>query len=185
MSSYDAAIIDLATLDDHRLLECSRGARFMHVEALVWSRAHRTDGAIPRGVLARIAWDEPDVAAAADELVRAGVWAVSDRGWDIVDFLATQWSKAKVEAKRQQSRDRYERWQEGGQRGRKRAAKRVGNGTDLTRPDPTRPEEEGGEGPAPGPLPLARVQTARGVVLRRKRRHLASPFLWQAPRSVR
>lgn len=110
MSSYDAAIIDVTIIEDHRLLTLPRGTRLLHLEGYVWSRAHRTDGEIPRALLGRIAFDEPDPQAAAAQLVDAGLWAVTDAGWRIVDFLDTQWSRDTVRRKRANNRKRYEEW---------------------------------------------------------------------------
>ena len=144
MSSYDAAIIDGTILEDPDLLALPRGTRLLHIEGYVWSRAQRTDGEIPRHLLARIAFDEPDPQAAAAQLVDAGLWAVTDGGWRIVDFLDTQWSRATVERKRAQNRRRYEEWvakqdeKEG-----KRVGKRVANDTDADADSDPDPEREG------------------------------------------
>lgn len=123
MSSYDAAIIDATILEDPRLLTLPRGYRLMHIEGYVWSRAQRTDGAIPRHMLARVAFDEEDRDRGATALVDAGLWEVTPTGWRIVDFLDTQWSRATVEQKRRDNRRRYSEYVE---RQREKEAKRVG-----------------------------------------------------------
>jgi hypothetical protein len=81
--------------DDPVLLRLPRSVRLVHVEALVWCNRQGTDGAIPRHALRRLT-DEPDDQAAAAALVEAGVWAVADDGWQIVDFTGTQITAARV-----------------------------------------------------------------------------------------
>ena len=110
MSSYDAAIIDVTILEDPALLVLPRGMRLLHIEGYVWSRAQRTDGAIPRYLLPRIAFGEPDPEAAAAALVDAGLWTATETGWTIVGYLTTQWSRETVQRKRADNRKRYEEW---------------------------------------------------------------------------
>jgi hypothetical protein len=95
-------------LTDPKLLSVPRGARLLHVEALVWCNEHGTDGAIPTHMLARIS-DEPDPEAAAGALVYVGLWKTSETGWTIVEFLGTQPSAADVERTQQRWRDRQRR----------------------------------------------------------------------------
>jgi hypothetical protein len=38
-SSYDSALVDVAMIEDPRLLTLPRGVRLFHLEALVWSKA--------------------------------------------------------------------------------------------------------------------------------------------------
>jgi hypothetical protein len=109
-SSYDAALVDVAMIEDHRLLTLPRGVRLLHLEALVWSKAHLTDGYIPAAALNRLT-DEPDAHLAAKQLARVGMWDMTDAGWRIRDFLDTQMSAERVRAKRQAARERYDRWQ--------------------------------------------------------------------------
>jgi hypothetical protein len=42
-SSYDSALVDTATIEDARLLSLERGIRLLHLEAMVWSKLHRSD----------------------------------------------------------------------------------------------------------------------------------------------
>lgn len=152
MSSYDAAIIDVTILEHPDLLALPRGTRLLHLEGYVWSRAQRTDGTIPRHMLARIAFDEPDPQAAAEQLVTTGLWATTDDGWRIVDFLETQWSRETVHRKRSDNKRRYEKWvaeQDDGKRPTrgKASGKRVGNAftndTDADADSDPDPEREG------------------------------------------
>ncbi|MBA3687906.1 MAG: hypothetical protein H0W81_03585 [Chloroflexi bacterium] len=142
MSSYDAAIIDTAMIDHPDLLELPRGVSYLHVEALVWSRLHHTDGEIPRHMPRHFS-DEPDVEAAVAALVAAGRWEITPTGWRIVDFLDSQMSAERVAEKRALSRQRWDRFIAGGGQ---RVSKRASNDSDLTRPDLTRKGRKGGRG---------------------------------------
>jgi len=104
-------MVDTAMIEDPRLLTLERGLRLMALEALVWSKLHRTDGFIPRGALPRLT-DQADALDGAGELCRVGVWEVRLGGWDVVDFLRSQFSAAQVARKIQlarAARDRYEK----------------------------------------------------------------------------
>lgn len=89
MSRLDKALIGFDSLEDPRLLDLDRGVRLLHIEALVWSARHRTDGVITRGGL-RWLTDEADAALAAAQLVSAGLWTSTDDGWQIVDYTREQ-----------------------------------------------------------------------------------------------
>ncbi|MEY2454070.1 MAG: hypothetical protein QOD92_3644 [Acidimicrobiaceae bacterium] len=90
---------------DPRLIGLPRGVRLLHFEAIVWSCAHLTDGTIQRHALHWLT-DEPESESAVAQLVQAGLWAVADDGWEIVDFLADQPSAADVEKVRDLARER-------------------------------------------------------------------------------
>lgn len=172
MANRDAALIDVTILEDPRLLPLPRSTRLMQIEAYVWCRQHRTDGVIPRHMLARFAFDADDREAAAASLVDAGLWRSISAGWRIVNFLTTQMSRRRVEHKRQVDRDRWDRWQEGPppKRVSKRVSKRVGNASDLTRPDLTRMGKGGGghRVVTPTPMPVRtdaeRIADARHIL---------------------
>jgi hypothetical protein len=53
-SSYESALVDVAMIEDPRLLTLPRGVRLLYLEALVWSKAHLTDGFIPALALGRL-----------------------------------------------------------------------------------------------------------------------------------
>jgi hypothetical protein len=93
--------------DDPALLGLPRGIRLLHVEALVWSNAHGTDGALPRHVLARIT-DEPDPGIAAEQLVAAGLWTETDEGWAIA--FGDQLPAKEVKERREATALRTRRW---------------------------------------------------------------------------
>jgi hypothetical protein len=97
-STYDAAMIDEAMIEDERLLTLDRLDRLVHIEATVWSKVRRTDGRIPRGALRRLT-DAADPEAAAAALVAIGLWQTTPNGWQLVDFLARQLSRAQVQAR--------------------------------------------------------------------------------------
>lgn len=130
-SSFDSALVDTATIEDPRLVVLPRGVRLLAVEALVWSKLHRTDGFLPAPAVLRMT-DEPDPWQAAARLAEAGVWEAKGDSWQIVGFTDSQMSAARVLEKQQAARIRYDRWQES------QGAKRVGNGVtnDSARPAP-------------------------------------------------
>lgn len=103
------AKLDDSTTDDPGLLTLSRTVRLVHIEAIVWSCRHLTDGHIPRHALRRLT-DEPDAEAAAAELVTAGIWAETATGWQIVNFLEDQMSRVEVDGTRALAQKRTKRW---------------------------------------------------------------------------
>lgn len=145
-SSYDSAVIDTAMIEDHRLLSLPRGVRLLNLEAMVWCKAHLTDGFVPSGALRRMT-DEPDEEHACQLLVDAGLWERVDKGWQIVGFTDSQMSAERVREKREAARDRYDKWQ--------RNTKRVANATanDPARPAP--PARKGGGQVGGEPVGLA------------------------------
>lgn len=108
---YDAATIDVSITESPQLLALPRGVRLMHIEAIVWARQHRTDGAIPRHALRRLT-DEPDVEAAVAQLVQVDEWAVTDEGWILTRYGELQMSKGAVEREVRGARERWERFRE-------------------------------------------------------------------------
>lgn len=94
--------------DNPRLLALPRGVRWMHVEAIIWSNKQGTDGHIAAVALPRIT-DEPNPLDAAAQLQQAGLWEGSGDGWDIVDFLDDQPSRADVERQAELNRARVRR----------------------------------------------------------------------------
>jgi hypothetical protein len=88
--------LDDTFADDPNLLALPRGVRLVHVEALVWCCRQLTDGAVPRHALRKVT-DEDDIAAAAVQLVEAGLWDATDTGWQIVGFLDLQPSRCEVD----------------------------------------------------------------------------------------
>lgn len=71
------------------LVEVSRSARLLHIEATSYSNQHGTDGAIRRKTLPAFT-DDPEPAERAAELVESGLWTETDVGWHLVDFADEQ-----------------------------------------------------------------------------------------------
>ena len=171
-SSYDSALVDVAMIEDPRLLKLPRGVRLLHLEALVWCKAHLTDGFIPAGALHRLT-DEPDADKAARELVKVNLWSLTAEGWTIVGFTDTQMSAQRVREKRQASRERYDKWQQS------HSPKRVSN---AAANDPARPapparkgggQVGGGNGAGPEPAPAALVAVSHPEIPSPSRRDVA------------
>jgi hypothetical protein len=137
-SSLDSALVDTATIEDPRLVVLPRGIRLLAIEALVWSKLHRTDGFLPATAILRMT-DEPDPWGAAARLTEAGVWEGRGDSWQIVGFTETQMSAARVREKQAAAKVRYDRWQQAHM-----GARRVANGVtnDSARPAP--PARKGG-----------------------------------------
>lgn len=96
---------------DPRFLGCSRDARLLHVEALIYCNAHLTDGVFPFGALARVT-DSPAANAAAVELEDAGVWERDpDRNAWQVDW-ADQEAAEDVQARRRRIADKQKRYRD-------------------------------------------------------------------------
>src|SRR5690348_11247847 len=70
--------------DDHfdreKVIGLSRSAALLDVEGLVYCNRLLTDGRLPANALRRVT-NSPDPVADAAELVKAGVWTVTDGGW--------------------------------------------------------------------------------------------------------
>lgn len=80
----------------------SDGAFRLHVSALIYSNRLLTDGLVTESQVRRLL---PRFRRAyLDELLAAGVWAVDDGGYRIVDSLADQPSRAVIEARREMER---------------------------------------------------------------------------------
>lgn len=96
---------------DPRLLECSRDARLLHVEALAYCNAHLTDGVLSFGALPRIT-DSPAANAAAAELCDAGLWEpIADRNAWQVDW-EDQEDAAEVRERRRANAAKQARWRD-------------------------------------------------------------------------
>jgi hypothetical protein len=137
----------------------------MHVEDLVWCNQHGTDGRIPAYALRRVT-DEGDAEAGADQLVAVGLWAVTEDGWSIIDFLTDQPSAADVERQQVLGRNRQRvrrqhvagdhslcdaKYCRAAQAGGSRVTNGVSNGESHgTRTDPTRPDPKGRGGVGKG-----------------------------------
>lgn len=160
-------------IDDPVLLGVPRGARLLHVEGIVWCCKQETDGQIPAHVLGRIT-DEPELDKAVDYLIDAGLWARTDTGFEVVNFLDEQPSREQVQARRADTALRKKRSEQhyagdhslcirgrfcpegavvrDGTRSGTRSDTRTGTDTRPDPPDPTRPKGKGrGEGRSASP----------------------------------
>lgn len=93
-----------AHFDQLDVLELSRSARLLDIEATVFSNKVLSDGFIPATALRRIT-DSSDVDADTTELVAAGRWEAVDGGWQIAN-----WTKSQEPAER--VRKRQDKWAE-------------------------------------------------------------------------
>lgn len=82
-------------LQDRRVLKATPTAFRLFVIGSAWAVSNMTDGKIPADDFPLIPLAQPHD---ADELVRLGLWAVTDTGWQITDFLKVQTSAAQMEA---------------------------------------------------------------------------------------
>lgn len=141
---------------DPRLLECSRDARLLHVEALVYCNQHLTDGALPHGALPRIT-DSPDPSAAVTELESVGLWSpVADRNVWQVEWK-DQEPSSEVERRRAITRARVARHRAHKSGDHSRCIAKFCNALHVTpsnasnalvTPSPPLPSQEGGGGGA-------------------------------------
>lgn len=120
--------------------------------ALCWCNQQETDGKIPRGAL-RVLGGSPK---AARELVSAGLWEVSEAGWEVHDFLHYQPSRAQRNAQREGIRSRVAKHRNGG-----------GNAPPSTPVTPLhdgrKQESNAAPDPDPVPDPLSAEDDARGA----------------------
>lgn len=98
--------------DRPELLECSRSARLLHVEALIYCNRQLTDGRIPAVALSRFS-DSECVDAEIEELIAAGVWErIHSRALQIVDWSGREHQESaedvhKRQAASQEKQKRY------------------------------------------------------------------------------
>jgi hypothetical protein len=93
--------------DHPKVLELSDGAFVLFIEALCYASRHMTDGHILPGAVRRFRGS-----AHAGELVDAGMWEATDRGWLIHDYLDYQTPREQVDRAREANRERQKRWRE-------------------------------------------------------------------------
>lgn len=93
-------------IDRPDLLEVSRSARLLHIEALVYCNRQLLDGRLPARALRRVTDTEaPD--ADVQELIDVGLWQAYDGGW-LVDW-ADQEAGADVKRRRRNTLQRQQR----------------------------------------------------------------------------
>lgn len=97
--------------DDPDLIEVSRSARLLHVEALIYGNRHGNDGRFRRSLVPRMT-DADDWKSLVDELLGVGIW--EDDG----DFITIDWTRwwqepsAKISQRRENGRKRKEEYNE-------------------------------------------------------------------------
>lgn len=92
---------------NEKALDCSLAARGLWLMCLSWVGDKETDGAIPRSVVRLHAgpqWQE-----LSEELVSAGLWDVTETGWQFHDYLSYNKSHEELEADRNKAKDRMAR----------------------------------------------------------------------------
>lgn len=109
------AQIDTEALTHPKIAGLSDGAFRVWVAALAYCQRHLTDGALPAdGLHALGVKVHPK---ACDELVAKRLWERTEQGFSVHDYLAWNTSRAEVEAKRAEARERMARRRAGGSGG--------------------------------------------------------------------
>lgn len=159
--------LDDGHFDRPLVLELSRDAQLVEIEALVYGNRAGTDGVIDRRALWKMSGSE-DLDRAIAELVDAGLWERTGTGWQVCDWAATQLTAAQVQEKKNQHKEQQRKYRERRQRhdagdhgtclswcpvkrreGSRDASR--GSTTDSlpTLPDPSRPIGREGDGVGP------------------------------------
>lgn len=154
--------------DHPKIIGLSDSAFRLYIHTLCYANRQLTDGFIPTPVYERMsAYHE----RAWAELQQAGLWELTEGGFQIRSYEEYQPTRDSVEAKRQQNRERLARFRE-----RKTQVKRVSNADETlipTQPNPTQPKsldidisKEVEPYESDTPIPLPRVKSARISVLK-------------------
>ena len=99
--------LDDSLPNNPKILPLSDGAFRLYIEGLCYANQYLTDGYLANAVLIRL-----DQGNNRDELVWAKLWIESEDGIFINDYTEHQSSKADVEAKKEQTRERVSRFRE-------------------------------------------------------------------------
>lgn len=138
-----------------------KGSRALWTTALSWSMDQLTDGAIPRHVLPMLDGTRGEAA----DLVRVGLWEVTDDGWLFHDWAEYQPSRDQVLAERGAAKERQRRARVKAKEARESRTRHAVTHGDVT-PDvtvpPTRPllPEPDGSGSA---APTAQTLLAKWI----------------------
>lgn len=125
------------TFADHpKVLSVSLAARGLWITVAAYCSRHLTDGEVPKAAVWMHAAGE-DPTPLAQELVDAGLWEPTERGWAFHDWLDYNPSREKVDRDRARNAERQERFRE---RRRNGVTDGVSDVSRNPRPDPTRPE---------------------------------------------
>jgi hypothetical protein len=98
-------------LTEPAIRDLSGDALATHVMALIYGIEHENDGAIATGALRWLLPPNSDAASVTAELVTAGLWDATAEGFQIVNWSATQTTRAEMERTRKQNRDRQRQFQ--------------------------------------------------------------------------
>ena len=90
-----------------KILPLSDAGFRLYIEGLCYANQYLTDGFLAEAVVKRL-----DSKSAHIELLEAGLWDAIDDGIQIHDYCEHQTSKADVEAKKGQNRDRVMRYKQ-------------------------------------------------------------------------
>lgn len=130
--------------------EISPAAFTLHVAALCYCSRLLTNGAIKRRHVAGLYSLVDDPAAAAKELVEAGLWQETDAGYVIVDYLKDQRSRVQVLEERQKAAVRQANWRATKSGNSKQSSNGVTNSVSNA-PQPRPAPKEGAGGPSGSP----------------------------------
>jgi hypothetical protein len=114
------ARFDDAYSDHPKIALAGIHAELLDIRAILYACRFETDGKIPRAVLPIVGRGIPSTTKQAKKLVEVGRWIAIDDGWEIVDFLEYNPSRASRDADRAAARDRMARSR--GQRGSPRSS---------------------------------------------------------------
>lgn len=94
-----------------KVLSVSSGAKLLYIASICYSGSSLTDGFIPRNAPPMFGAEVgiSKTAKAAVELVEAGLWDATERGYQVRNYLEFNESSEKVEKKRAAARDRANR----------------------------------------------------------------------------
>lgn len=146
--------VDDALAFHMKALAAGNRALGLWVRAGSWSMQQLSDGFVPSGIVPALGGNHEDVGA----LVEAGLWHVTEGGWQFHDWAEYQPTRAQLEAEREATRERVAKHRE--QRRMNGNSNGVGNGV-------TTPVSNGVSTPAPShPIPS---RTSNEVLTPRKR----------------
>ena len=114
----------------------NKGGQALWTTALSWCMDEMNDGRVPSDLLAYLGGRRAD----AQSLVASGLWHETDDGWEFHDWLDHQPSRAEIEHKREQQRERKRRWAESQNATPVTQKERVTTASGNATPDPTRPD---------------------------------------------
>ena len=117
--------IDDTLPNNPKILPLSDKAFRLYIEGLCYANQYLTDGFLPEAIVQRL-----DIGLVHQELADAGLWLYVEGGMQIHDYCEHQTSKAQIEAKRGQGRERVTRY-----RTESNAISNAGSNADVTLPE--------------------------------------------------